>query len=191
MYIPVPPPSSHICVCFIRSLVDILYVKAVLQTHNPNSLVCSLAANSVHPVLTALTNCWILSPAVMSHLRLAMLVLHYWTCLWWLLGWGMAGRGGVALRKAEPLLAGSSVDVGSAGGQPVWPDGYKLVTCTIFTIADRHLEVQMQILQGVGVIGNLFLLKQPTAWSDLTSDLSWLSYAWPYFGMLRRGDFSV
>ena len=59
----------------------------------------------------------------------------------------------------QSLLATISVDIGSAGGQPVWPDCFRLVTCIIFILTDMGLEVQMRIFQGVGVIGNLFLLK--------------------------------
>lgn len=59
----------------------------------------------------------------------------------------------------QALLAASAAAVGSAGGRPVGPDGCELVTCFIFTIADRRLDVQMQIFPGVGVTGNLFLLK--------------------------------
>ena len=43
----------------------------------------------------------------------------------------------------QSLLAAFSVDVGGAGGQPVWPDWFRLVMCAIFILADMGFEVQM------------------------------------------------
>lgn len=48
------------------------------------------------------------------------------------------------------LLATISVGMGSARGQPVWPDCFRLVTSALFILPDVGLEVQIQIFQGAG-----------------------------------------